>query len=93
MAEIKFPEEVIAVTKKGEREVRSLCEGGEFAIYQYLDPKTGNPTSDKKKLVLKGTGGRKEFFLIPTKDGRFLLIPTEAKEKTKVWANGSIIEV
>ncbi|MCX7703985.1 MAG: hypothetical protein N2234_07825 [Planctomycetota bacterium] len=89
---IEYPEEVIAVTKKGEREVRSLCEQGEFAIYEYLSPLTGKPTSPKKKLVLKSPKGRKEYFLFPTKDKRFLLAPSEAKEKTKIWAEGSVIE-
>ena len=46
-----FPEEVIATTKKGEREVRSFIERGEFLLYEYLDPRTGRPTSSKKKLV------------------------------------------
>ena len=86
-----FPEEVIATTKKGEREVRSFIEQGEFLLYEYLDPRTGRPTSSKKKLVLKGDE-RREFFLIPMKDGRKLLVPVEAKGKVKVWHNGDVVE-
>jgi len=86
-----FPEEVIATTKKGEREVRSFLEQGEFLLYEYLDPRTGRPTSNKRKLVLKGKE-RREFFLIPMRDGRKLLIPVEAKGKVKVWRNGDVVE-
>jgi len=87
-----FPQEVMTRTKKGKLEVRSLSEKGEFLLYEFLDPETTKPTSNKKKLILKSSTRRSEFFLIPTRDGRFLLIPTEPKEGVKVWADGSIVE-
>ena len=86
-----FPEEVIAVTKKGAREVRSYLDHGQFLLYEYLDPETGRPTSNKKKLVLKGSK-RQEFFMIPMKDGRILLVPAESKGSTRVWRNGEVME-
>lgn len=89
---MEYPEEVIAVTKKGVEEVRQFVDGGEFLIYEYLDPQTGKPTSNKKKIVLKGERERREFFLIRMKDGRFLLIPLESKGRVKVWRDGKVFE-
>ncbi len=89
---MEFPESVTTVTKKGKREIRSLVERGEFVLYEYLDPDSGKAVSNKRKLVLKGDD-RREFFMIPTKDGRHLLIPTEAKGPVAVWDRGRVVEL
>jgi len=88
---MEYPEEVIATTKKGKKEVRSLIERGEYLLYEYLDPQTGKPTSNKKKLVLKVGQERREYFMVPAGQ-RFLLIPLKSKGTTKVWANGEVVE-
>ena len=83
----EFPEEVLTRTKKGEPEVRSLIDRGRYVRYNYLHPETGEPMEGGKvKLVLIPEAGEaREFFIIPTKSRRDLLIPAEAKGERKVW--------
>ena len=80
-----FPKEVLTKTKKGTIEVRSLVDKGEFIRYEYLDPETGKKTQNKVKLVLKKGNEYEEYFIIPLKDGRFLMLPTEPKGPRKIW--------
>jgi hypothetical protein len=83
----RFPEEVLTRTKKGEIEVRSLIDRGRYIRYNYLHPETGEPMEGGKvKLVLIAEDGRwEEFFIIPTKSKRDLLIPAAKKGARKVW--------
>jgi hypothetical protein len=83
----RFPDEVLTRTKKGEIEVRSLVDRGRYIRYRYLHPETGEPMEGGKvKLVLQADTGRtEEYFLIPTKSKRDLLIPTTEKGDRKVW--------
>lgn len=89
----KYPIEVLTTSKKGKREVRSLVNRGTFVRYEYLDPETGERTENKIKLVLKTAVGPEsqveEFFIIPMKDTRQLLIPVEAKGPRKLWDNAT----
>jgi len=73
----KFPPEVLTRTKKGELEVRSLIDRGRYVWYNYLHPETGEPMEcGKVKLVLiPDRGTTEEYFIIPTKSRRDLLIP------------------
>jgi len=82
-----FPDEVLTRTKKGEIEVRSLIDRGRFVRYHYLHPETGEPMEGGKvKLVLISEGGgTEEFFIIPTKSKRDLLIPAAEKGARKIW--------
>ncbi len=82
-----FPEEVLTKTKKGEIEVRSLIDRGRFVRYNYLHPETGEPMEGGKvKLVLLAEDGQvEEFFVIPTKSHRDLLIPATEKGARKIW--------
>jgi len=83
-----FPEEVLTRTKKGEIEVRSLIDRGRYVRYNYLNPETGQPTEGGEvKLVLFSESGKTvEYFIIPTKSKRDLLIPAGAeKGKRKIW--------
>lgn len=82
-----FPEDVLTRTKKGELEVRSLIDRGRFVRYNYLHPETGEPMErGKVKLVLISDSGRtEEYFIIPTKSKRDLLIPASEKGSRKVW--------
>jgi len=82
-----FPDEVLTRTKKGEIEVRSLIDRGRYVRYNYLHPETGEPMEGGKvKLVLLAEDGRtEEFFIIPTKSKRDLLIPAAEKGARKVW--------
>ncbi|MEM3411664.1 MAG: hypothetical protein QXK00_03265 [archaeon] len=89
----EYPEETITINKKGKKEVRSLIDYGEYVRYEYLDPITGEKTENKVKLVLKSKEGKiEEFFIIPTKTGKNLLLKTETKGKRKIWNKGEIIE-
>jgi hypothetical protein len=83
----RFPDEVLTRTKKGEIEVRSLVDRGRYVRYRYLHPETGEPMEGGKvKLVLQADSGRtEEYFLIPTKSKRDLLIPAAEKGDRKVW--------
>ena len=82
-----FPDEVLTRTKKGELEVRSLLDRGRYVRYNYLHPGTGEPMEGgKAKLVLLGDSGkREEYFIIPTRSKRDLLIPAVEKGNRKVW--------
>jgi len=82
-----FPEDVLTRTKKGELEVRSLIDRGRFVRYNYLHPETGEPMErGKVKLVLISDSGRtEEYFIIPTKSKRDLLIPASEKGSRMVW--------
>ena len=85
----KYPENVLTKDKKGNLEVRNLISRGEFVLHDYRDPKTFKPVeSGKKKLYLKDESGNvKEYYIIPMKGGKSLLIePKEKEEKErKVW--------
>ncbi len=82
-----FPSEVLTRTKKGEVEVRSLIDRGRYVRYNYLDPETGESMEGGKvKLVLLSDAGRKEeYFIIPMKSKRDLLIPASEKGARKLW--------
>ena len=82
-----FPSEVLTRTKKGEVEVRSLIDRGRYVRYNYLDPGTGESMEGGKvKLVLLSDAGRtEEYFIVPTKSKRDLLIPATVKGPRKIW--------
>ena len=90
-----FPSEVLTKTKKGEIEVRSLIDRGRYVRYNYLHPETGEPMEGGKvKLVLLGDNGRaEEFFVIPTKSHRDLLIPAAEKGARKVWDGKQAVDL
>src|SRR5207245_7260063 len=82
-----FPDEVLTRTKKGEIEVRSLIDRGRYVRYRYLHSETGEVMEGGKvKLVLLSDAGRvEEYFIIPTKSKRDLLIPAPENGARKVW--------
>ncbi len=91
----EFPDDVLTRTKKGEVEVRSLVDRGRYVRYKYLDPGTGEPMEGGKvKLVLISEAGRtEEYFVIPTKSKRDLLIPAEEKGARKVWDGSRAVDL
>lgn len=90
-----FPDEVLTKTKKGETEVRSLIDRGRYIRYNYLHPETGQPMEGGKvKLVLISEGGRaEEFFIIPTKSRRDLLLPAAEKGARKIWDGTQAVDL
>ena len=90
-----FPEEVLTRTKAGELEVRSLIDRGRFVRYNYLHPDTAQPMEGGKvKLVLISLDGKvEEFFVIPTKSRRDLLIPAPEKGARKVWDGARAVDL
>ncbi len=90
-----FPDEVLTKTKKGETEVRSLIDRGRYVRYRYLHPDTGEPMEGGKiKLVLLADSGRtEEFFVIPTKSRRDLLLPAAEKGARKVWDGTKAVDL
>lgn len=90
-----FPEDVLTRTKKGEIEVRSLIDRGRYVRYNYLHPDTGEPMEGGKvKLVLLAEDGKaEEYFVIPTKSKRDLLIPAAEKGARKVWDGTKAVEL
>jgi hypothetical protein len=91
----RYPDEVLTRTKKGEIEVRSLIDRGRYVRYRYLHPETGEPMEGGKvKLVLVSEAGKaEEFFVIPTKSRRDLLIPAAEKGARKVWDGTRAVDV
>jgi len=90
---MEYPEEVLTKSKKGKVEVRNLIDRGRFVRYEYLDTETGEPTEDKVKLVLIKENKKEEFFIIPVKGKRFLMIPTEDKGERKLWDGEKSVEL
>lgn len=90
-----FPDEVLTTTKKGETEVRSLIDRGRYVRYHYLHPDTGVPMEGGKvKLVLISEGGTtQEFFIIPTKSKRDLLLPAAEKGARKIWDGRQAVDL
>jgi hypothetical protein len=90
-----FPDEVLTRTNKGEVEVRSLIDRGRYVRYNYLDPETGEAMEGGKvKLVLISQAGRtEEYFLIPTKSKRDLLVPAAEKGARKIWDGTRAIDL
>src|SRR6266498_2517646 len=90
-----FPDEVLTRTKKGEVEVRSLIDRGRYVRYHYLHPETGEQMEGGKvKLVLIADGGKTdEYFILPTKSKRDLLIPAAEKGARKVWDGTQAVEL
>ena len=90
-----FPEEVLTRTKKGEIEVRSLIDRGRYVRYNYLHPETGQPMEGGKvKLVLFSESGKtEEYFIIPTKSKRALLIPAAEKGMRKIWDGTKAVDI
>jgi len=90
-----YPEEVLTRTKRGELEVRSLIDRGRFVRYNYLHPETGEAMeAGKVKLVLISDAGRREeYFIIPTKSKRDLLIPAAEKGARKVWDGRGAVDL
>ncbi len=80
-----YPSEVLTTSKKGKVEVRSIIDRGEFVRYEYLDPESGQKSENKIKLVLKTEESTDEYFIIPMKDKRKLLIPVEPKGTRALW--------
>jgi hypothetical protein len=91
----RFPEEVLTRTKKGEIEVRSLIDRGRYVRYNYLHPETGEPMErGKVKLVLIAAGGRtEEYFIIPIKSKRDLLIPAAEKGPRMIWDRSRAVDL
>lgn len=90
-----FPGEVLTKTKKGEIEVRSLIDRGRYVRYNYLHPETGEPMEGGKvKLVLVSESGKtEEFFIIPTKSRRDLLIPAPEKGARRIWDGTQAVDL
>lgn len=90
--EKEYPDSVLTKGKSGKLEVRSLVSKGQYALCEYLDPKTGKLADKKKKLILKEGDEFREYFIIPLKSGnRSLLIKPKEKsdiEKQRVWKEG-----
>ena len=91
----KFPDDVLTRTKKGEIEVRSLIDRGRYVRYNYLHPETGEPMEGGKvKLVLISERGEtEEYFIIPMRSKRDLLIPAAEKGARKVWDGTKSVEL
>jgi len=90
-----FPDEVLTRTKKGEIEVRSLLDRGRYVRYNYLHPDTAEPMEGGKvKIVLRSDDGKdEEFFIIPTKSHRDLLIPAAEKGARKIWDGRGAVDL
>ncbi len=89
-----YPEEVIAISKKGKREVRNLVGEGRYVMYEYLDPETGKRSENKVKLILQTDDGWEEFFIIPLKEkGKSLMLKAERKEDRGIWKDGKVVRL
>ena len=91
----RYPAEVLTTTKKGETEVRALIDRGRYVRYRYVNPETGEPMEGGKvKLVLIADSGKaEEYFIIPTKSKRDLLIPAPEKGPRKVWDGSRAVDL
>jgi len=76
-----YPEEVIAVSKKGEREARILVSKGEYLKYRYKK-ETGEEVPNKYTLILRTEEGFEEFMFVKTASGRELVVKHEIKKQS-----------
>src|SRR5207245_7750824 len=90
-----FPDEVLTRTKKGEIEVRSFIDRGRYVRYRYLHSETGEVMEGgKSKLVLlSDTGRTEEYFMIPTRSKRELLIRAAEKGARTVWGGTRAVDL
>lgn len=89
----KFPEEVLTKTKRGELEVRWLVDRGHFVRYRYVNPESGKPMEGGKvKIVLRGKD-TEEYFIIPVKGNRNLMLKAEEKGERKVWDGEKAVDI
>ncbi len=90
----EYPDEVLTKSKKGKIEVRSIVDSGRFVRYEYLDPKTGERSENKVKIVLYNGKDYEEYFVIPLKQkNRALLLIAEKKPNRKLWKDGEVIDL
>src|SRR2546425_2691023 len=91
----EFPNEVLTPTKTGEIKVRPLIDRGRYVRYRYLHSETGEVMEGGKiKLVLlSDTGRTEEYFIIPTRSKRDLLIPAAEKGARKVWDGTKAVDL
>ncbi len=92
---MEYPECVITINRKGEREVRRLLRRGEFVEYDYIDPETGRvKEGGKKSIILKTREGMQHYFLIPLKtEGRFLAVLDKETKEIKLWDGKKAVDV
>lgn len=89
----KYPESVITKSRKGKTEVRRLLDCGKYARYDYLDPESGARAEEKEKLVLISGNMTEEYFIVPVKGGRRLMLPVESKGRRMVWDGEKAVEI
>ena len=84
---MEFPDTVITKGKRGAVEIRTLDSRGRFVICKYLNPKTLKPADPKRKLILRlENGAIEEYFIVPLKNSRALLISGKPEEKERqIW--------
>lgn len=84
---MEFPDTVITTGKRGTLEIRTLDSRGRFVICKYLNPKTLKPVDPKRKLMLHLENGKvEEYFIVPLKNSRALLISSKSDEKERqIW--------
>jgi len=91
---MRYPESVLTVNSKGEKEVRRLVRRGEFVEYDYIDPETGETKEKgKRSIVLKTEKGQEHYFLIPIKGNRFLAIAEKGWKKRELWDGEKAVDV
>jgi hypothetical protein len=88
-----YPESVLTRNRKGENEVRNLLSSGRFVEYNYTDPSTGKVMEGGKRSIILDDGKKRHYFIIPLKDGRFLLVEDRDKKKRMLWDGRKPIEI
>lgn len=89
---MKYPDEVLTKSKKGRIEVRKLIDRGSFVRYEYIDPESGERSENKIKLVLL-SDKEEEFFIIPMRDGRMLMLPAESRGERRLWDGERVVDL
>ena len=84
---MEYPDSVITVDKKGNKEVRVLVDKGKFVRYQYINPKTGKIVENSKySILLQTKAGEEHLYVIPMKGNRALVVfPKSEVKQRKVW--------
>ncbi|MGB9637139.1 MAG: hypothetical protein ACPL1Y_07810 [Thermoplasmata archaeon] len=88
-----YPEEVITISKKGAKEARVLLDAGRFFRYKYVNIDTGKSDEKVKIVLMNEEGICEEYFIVPVKGGKFLLLPQDYKGKRKVWNGKASVEI
>lgn len=83
----------ITINKRGITERREYVCSGKFLLYKY-EAANAKGKGSKLKIVLKNSSGEiKEYYIIPTRDNRYLTFQSEEKGDRGIYRDGKCMKL